>query len=407
MITSHACTAQVAGTALAPRPVDGGSLTLDESWSPYVQGSLTFTLDATTADAIDPRADARMLVRCSAQFGEPFTLAEITSGAGSTTAAWTADLAGAPLAAWTGEHGRPYNAFGMRASRARRFDLGVRDRVVDHQAGTITVQLASDEALLQDVALVATAPRSPASATVRAAVTLALSEIGAVLEPGVDDGPVEPDAAAWQPGETGWDYVRPLVDSAGLRLFCDEQRRWHLVQPLAPTGGALMLSPTNTMQLQDQIARDVGWYDAVVVVYRWRDSSGVDRTVYDVATTPGYTKVRTVEIARPWPGNGAARAMLARSSGRGRVLAATGVSDYGAEPGQMLLISSPAAPLQTGLLARVTWDLAAREMQVRSRDLIDTPTRSWITWPPSWPTWTSIPAGQTWDTLTYPTTPEG
>src|SRR5690606_29127498 len=34
---------------------------------------------------------------------------------------------------------------------------------------------------------------------------------------------------AWRPGESLWDFLQPLMEASGLRLFCDEERAWRLV----------------------------------------------------------------------------------------------------------------------------------------------------------------------------------
>lgn len=385
---------EVLGTGHHVRPLAGGP-TLDELYSPFIRASLRIPLPpADVLAALDPRSGARCRLSIVQEFGEPFTLAEITAGSGSSTAAWTADLAAAPLAAWTERYGRPYNETARR-SRTRRFNLGVRNYVADHNAATLDVLLDGDEALLQDYALVQTTPAQPATATVRGAVALVLGRIGASLGAGPDDGPINAEAAPWMPGQTAWDYVKPLVDTAGLRLYCDERRVWHLVQPLAPTEGSLAFSDQNATLLQEQVARDEEWFDAVVIVYRWTDSGGINRTAYDTAAVEGFTRAMTLDYDRPFPGPGAARAILDRARGRGRVESVSAVLNPDATPGQALTVSMPGAEIQTGMSTHVTFDVSADEMQVRSRDLVTTPPNAWIL-APAGLRWTDVPAGTSW-----------
>ncbi|MFD4990770.1 hypothetical protein ACFWH7_19585 [Cellulosimicrobium cellulans] len=397
MISEHVYVVEAVGTGHRVSPVSG-TATLDESWSPYAQGDLTIPLPADSAvlGALDPREDARVRLTLTQRFGEAFTLADVTAGSGSSIAAWTADLAGGSLGTWSERYGRPYNAAGLRPSTRRRLNLGVRRRNARYAEGVVDLELASDEALLQDYALAETTPAQPAGATVRQAAQMVLARIGAVLGDGPDDGPIEADAAPWMPGQTAWDYIVPLVQSAGLRLYCDEHRTWHLVQPLAPTAGGLALSGATMTVLEDQLSRDDGWYDAVVITYRWRDTSDVERVRYDVATTENYTKTLALEYDRPYPGPGAAASILARARGRGRIEAATTVSDYSAQPGQAVSVTATGIPIQTGITTRVTWDLTTDEMQVRTRDLIDTPPNAWVL-APAGLRWTDVPAGTSWN----------
>ncbi|MFD6091321.1 hypothetical protein ACFWGN_04275 [Oerskovia sp. NPDC060338] len=395
-ISRHLYALEVLGTGHRVSAT-GGEVTLDESWSPYVQGTVQIPLPAQEVlDAIDPRVDARVRLTLRCVFGEPWPVSALTADVGGSVAASTAAGAGS-VAAVTARYARPYNLAGMRPSTRRRLNLGVRSRPVDRLAGTVVLTLASDEALMQDYGLVSTVAIAPDAPTVREAVLLVLSRVGGVLAPGAQDAAIEADAAAWTPGTSGWDYLTPLVQAAGLRLWCDEGGAWQLTQPLAPAPGALAFSTsTNLTRLEDTIDRDAGlWYDAVVVIYRWRDGAGTEQTRYDVAGLPRPRRTYTVTFERPFPGPGAAAALLARARGRGRVYAPSAVSDYSATPGQVATITAPGAPIQTGMASRVSWSLDEDTMQVRTRDLIDTPTTAWV-FLPAGQSWLDSPVGESW-----------
>lgn len=88
-------------------PATSGEVALDESWAPYCQGTVAVPFDDPAAvTGIDPRLGHRALIAASA------------------------DAGAAP----------------------RTFDLGIRRRDIDYEAGVATLTLASDEALLQDYA---------------------------------------------------------------------------------------------------------------------------------------------------------------------------------------------------------------------------------------------------------------
>ena len=371
------------GDLLSP---EGGQVTMDESWSPYIGGQLTVPLpeDPALVQALDPRAGARLHVRMSQQFGSAFTIGDLTAGEGTSTAAWTTGLAGAPLSTWTGRYSTPYNASGSRASRIRTFDLGVRERAIDYDAGVVDLTPASDEALLQDMRNLTATRRTPTSETILAAVTMALASIGAVVVTSVPDVQLEPGSASWEPGQSAWDYVQPLVDAAGLRLWCDEGRVWHLDVPNVPEGSALAFSGGTVKRLRDTVGRDEGWYDAVHITYRWRDSSDVEQVRYDVAQLPEYSKVYAVEYSRPYPGPGAAAALLERVRGRGRSEGVAAVSNPTASPRRPLTVNLPDAPIQTGFITQVRWDLEQDEMTILTRDLTDTPPTAWVLTQGTW-----------------------
>lgn len=373
-VSEHLYTVEIVGTGWHVRPT-AGSVTLDESWSPYVQASLTIPIPpADVLAALDPRrpGGARVRVTLTQRFGSSEPLSTLSADwSGMTLEDVSALYAGQTLAAISDTYGRPYNASGTQASTVRRLTLHLRARTVRRSTGTVVLDLASDEALLQDLARVDDTPVQPAQTNVRSAVQLVLDEIGATLMPGPDNGTIDPDALFWQPGVSGWNYVSPLVTAAGLRLYCDERRRWHLVKPLAATEGELVIDRARLTADESKLSREGDWYEAVVVTYRWTDSAGTERERHDVAALPDWTRAHHVVHERPWPGPGAAAALLARARARGREDAGTLVSDYTAVPGQRLVFTGD-DPAE-GLLARVRWDLGTDEMQVRSRDLIEDP----------------------------------
>ncbi|SMQ73456.1 hypothetical protein [Agreia sp. VKM Ac-1783] len=129
----------------APLSIKGGSITLDEGWSPYVRGTITIAIPAlATLARLDPRTNPRLSVSAGCTFQ------------------------------WNGVD---LNGFYLPPT-SRTFNVVLRERTVDHVAGEVTLTLASDEALLQDYALVATAPferPDPSGlAAIKAVLTMAL-----------------------------------------------------------------------------------------------------------------------------------------------------------------------------------------------------------------------------------------
>ncbi|MGN7978104.1 hypothetical protein ACTJJ4_11050 [Microbacterium sp. 22195] len=125
----------------------GGTITLDENYSPYVSASVTVQLtSAGIGELIDPRQDQRVTVTAADE-----------------------SLSFLP---------------------PRVFDLGIRDRTVDHAQQTLTIEAASDEAKLHDTKRLATTIDRSARAhetSLRGIVGWALDKIGAVLDPAGPD----------------------------------------------------------------------------------------------------------------------------------------------------------------------------------------------------------------------------
>lgn len=397
-ISTHELTCSIAGIVL---DVKQTSTTLDEGWSPYGQMDLTCAMpDAAALEALDPRRDLRATVHMQQDFGDSDTLADLSKLWGTGTLKdVTTRYARLLLADVTRTHYRPFNEFGVRLPTIIDLDLTFREKDADHLAGELRIALATDEALLEGHKLVSRYQEAPTTPTVKGAVTLALAHIGVGLDDDATDAPVAVDnlaALVWEPGVSGWDYVYPLVQKAGLRLFCDESRRWRLVRATSNSEDLMVLTAENNVtSARDKISLDDDWYDAVVLTYRWRDATGATMVAYDVAGDYQAKNVFAETRDVPFPGPGAAEALLGRKQGRGRVLDVTAVSDYDAAPGRALAITLPATPVQTGYTSSVTWKYPDDEMTITSRGLIDTPESAWM-FLPLGEKWTDSPVGASW-----------
>jgi hypothetical protein len=324
-----------------------------------------------------------------------------------TAADLTARYGGKTAAAVSADYFTPWNSFGVRPPTIRNFNVGLRSFEADRSRGDFRLVFNTDEMLMQDYALVSQTSIAPTTSTVRGAVNLALSKIGAALSSDSLDATVQDiESLNWNPGVTAWDYVEPLVQKAGLRLYCTEQRVWQLVEPQKTVDGFLSLAAENNVTRgSDSISLDArpedSYYDAVVVEYKWQDVNKVSQVAYDVAGEKERArKVYTVRYSDvPYPGPGAATAILRRSQGRGRVLNVDAISDYATEPGLGLGISLPNSITQTGYVSAVDWQFPEGVMSVKSRGLVETPPDSWTLAPPEL-LWSTVADDTTW--LNYP-----
>jgi len=355
-----------------------GDVTLDEGWAPYAQAVLECPAESTAQlVALDPRTTTRALVETSETFGRVDTLADMTSRYGGgrpapVTTESTGDVSNitdANFHDWD-TPGAPY-----RPSISRTFDLGLRSREIDHNAGTVTLDLASDEAIMQDsyslYAGETISGRTDFLGTLRDRVPAALDDVDAGAASASWDRLDWP----WRPGVSAWDYAAGMVQQIGYRLWCDEFRVWHLHadQP-TPAGSAVVLdSSVNIETAVDRISRDAEYYTGAIVTYEWSDAAGATQKAYDLAWfPPGPPRLYSITYNRPYPGPGAANRIARTMRTRGHEIDLTAISDYDVTPGRPLTIALPSTPVQGGVTSAVTWSLPAATMTVRSRALADT-----------------------------------
>ena len=399
-ISRHNITGFIGGLTI---PIIDATINLDDSRSPHIQATFSTPFTEEAAELLDPRGSNRVTLFTEQIFGNSDSLSTwSTLYGGGTIAAMTTAYGGGFMYEVSAQHYYPYNNFGARSATMRSFNLGIRTRSINHEDAVITIELASDEALLIDYALVANETFQPASTDVRTLVNLALARIGATLA--TDDsatGTVEAESQYWEPGVTAWDYLAPLVQQAGLIFYCDEKQVFHLIDDSYIAPGQTSLDYTNTLtQATESVSRnEFEWYDAVVIKYTWTGAAGATNTAYDTASTGTTTKVLnlTYEEQR-YPGAGAAQRVLDRAQGRGRVNEVTAVSDYNTTPWQPATVELPFTDVQTGFISSVTFNYPADTMDVRTRGLINTPDTAWV-FQPVGLRWQDISTGVSWATF--------
>ena len=306
----------------------GGYFTVS-SWIP----------DLTTLDALDPRDDLR--IRIDVEFSDGATTVE------------------------------------------RSFNLGLRERNIDYEREVIVLTLASDEALLSDYAPLAddTAPLSLGT-SLRDVVDYVLDSAipGAALEssPSWDEdltGDADAEAFTWKGGQSGLDFLAPLVQVAGFRLVCNESQEWTLRNEDYEEAGAVSIRhAVNMITADETISRDSGiWYDAAATVWEWTDSLGVQQRMVDAyALTTPYTRLQLFERSTPYPGPGFSQYAVRRAQQRGREMMAVSVSDWNAHAEQSVTIYLNETLTQVGKIQSVSFSLDNDEMTVTARTQ-DTP----------------------------------
>jgi hypothetical protein len=185
----------------------------------------------------------------------------------------------------------------------------------------------------------------------------------------------DPDSLVWKPGVTAWDFLEPLLTPGEFRLFADELRVWRLVKPetyVVP--GFVAVSGLNATDGLDRITRDDPevFATGVVIRYTWQTTGepGKHNEEFDTAGTP--EKVVTFDYNRPFPGAGAAAAILRRRDGTGRTQDVTALAQWRTTPGMQASVSLPNAPQQSGKVGFVRYSLGDDGlMALGARPLID------------------------------------
>lgn len=188
-----------------------------------------------------------------------------------------------------------------------------------------------------------------------------------------------PEALVLKLEQTGMDFLKPLLQMAGLRLVCDGDRKWHLRDmDYVGTGMTTHEYAVNITAATESLSRDaVEWYNTCVIKYIWRDRIGVEYTEIDAATavldpfTP--VKMHYVELRdTPYPGAGRAMAFVNKAITRGRTVTTTAVATWKERADQPLTVTLDGTPVQTGQIASVEWSFEDDTVTVTGRTS-DTP----------------------------------
>jgi len=357
--------------------VERVELILDRTWNPYGQGSIVL---AGLFPDLDPDAlpEPRVRLAIIQRFYDGLTADEIAAQLAPQTAAqiqagpWVGGTAEA-IADRYREH---LNGEAM-PSRKLMADLTIRDVELDLETHTTTVEVATDDIKLWDAALVSTTPEPFASTSVRAIVSSIIARVGATLEPGTADGALEA-APILTPGQSYRDFLTPLLQLAGLRLYATENRTWRLVLADEVAEASIALSTASDVSgARPKLDRENGGFDSVVIEYRSTNSAGATVIRYDVAGPPRPRKTsRLVYEDTPYPGPGAAAVVLARLRLRRREIPVDAAANYNTRPGMGVTFNSAALAQQSGRVARVVFAYPARTMRADLYDLEQISSRS-------------------------------
>ena len=187
---------------------------------------------------------------------------------------------------------------------------------------------------------------------------------------GLRVGPTASEPLVWRAGVTALDFLHTLLQRFGMRLVCDEARKWTLRSETYSAAGRVSLREgVNIVEADDELSRDEAfWFDARVTRYNWTGADGAQLTAVDAyALTPSYSRVTTVDVDAPYPGPGRSAYAVRRAQGAGREVTATTRADWTATADQSVDVTLPGAPLLLGTVRAVVFDLMADQMTLTTR----------------------------------------
>jgi hypothetical protein len=387
------------------------NVTVDETWAPYVQASVVVPTNLIT-DNIDPRIGARIKLRLQQDFGDLIFLYELTNDFGGSVSAVTAAYSPVTLLEITRTYSKPWNifepsrpisyitgiyggdvsditaaglttvwkmtkfiqdegSFNVQPSTIFESDLGVRSINYNYLSKEATIQLSSDEAQAQDVHgygddVMVT------YYTLRDLINEALNFIGTELEPGAADQafPLGYNLEKYEVNvpNTLWDFIETITTASGLKVYCDELRRWYLIEDTAIIGDLELNDLDNITAFDKTLSRENLWYNEAVIQYE----DPVLGTIFDKYYQPGTGNTRTLYKLKEYmvfPGNGAAQSIVQRALTRGETYTVEAIANFDARPRQTLSVDITGETTKTGIVQSITWTLPSARMSVDIRNL--------------------------------------
>lgn len=397
------------GSEIEPISVN---VTLDETWAPYVQASVVVPSNLVTG-TLSPLVGSRIKMRLQQDLQNLLYVSDITADFGGDVSDITAAFTPSLVASFTREYTANWNVFTEGAPISKvttaytpvtplkltnallstvwkmtKFlqvpasntagktvftaDLGVRAITYDYSSKEATIELASDEAIAQDVYGFGDPVTWRSYTTVRAAINVVLAGIGTALTPGPTD-------AAYPLGyviekysdnvsNTPWDFVETAATANKFKIYCDEERRWYLVDSTAVSGSLELKDTDNITGFEKNLDRNDKFYNQAIIEYV--DPDGI-RTldIYSGSLTGGTKTYYVKKEGYNYPGTGAAQDIVERSISRGETYSVEAISNYEARPRQTLTVDMTGEPVKTGIVQSITWSLPSGRMSVDIRNL--------------------------------------
>lgn len=372
------------GTALTM--LAQGTITLDDSWAPFVQASGISVVTPADSTVLDPRELPQVVLTVRQRFGDgiQFTSDLTTLFAGGTSATITALWAGLLTSALTNLIGS-WN--GTRIAATSLEAALYITKAVHRDDGTTELELAGGEHLPQQLrSSFRLVPVIPLGAPVEWGVvtirdvfpymipgTLVMGELDAVIPTASLAGIFGVPPATWEQDQ--WSSMQGFATQADLRLWCGPDGVYRLTPRWESVPGTVVLD--DVISASETIDRnDDSWADGVIVEYEPNPDLPDMPSVVGAGSSSTKVAVVKLNIVTPfdgvYEGGSAAPGILARMIERGRSLEITHVNRFDTAPNMAVTIDQPALgwlPASTGVVDAVTFDLETKRMRVTVREL--------------------------------------
>ncbi len=366
----------------------GSSITLDEAWSPYVQGTLV--LADLPSTLLSSSSSTEYRVRLKTRVGDVLQhgsdLSEMFAGgtAAAVSAAWQgldgADISGLP--------GRNWNSDSLLNPTG--IDLYLYgEQAQQNEDGTWTVQVESVEARLFEQII--TADLTLTSGTVSGLVSqIASTAIGesvptpavykeGAVPPGLDSSAPENPVVPYLAGDRPWETLDGILKWSNLRMLPGA-----IVDADWTAGGEVSISDDLNL-ISGTLAEDRSqWARRILVLFdRSRTLAGRPAYIYDGLApdefgTPATEKTLPVqlEIGSPFPAGTTlapdfVRPIRRRAVSRSRRLELQAVADYRATPRRPLDIHLDFETDYTARVQSVTFNLDDATMSLSCMDVTE------------------------------------
>lgn len=224
----------------------------------------------------------------------------------------------------------------------------------------------------------------------------------------------DPESLTWSPGQSAWDFLQPILQTAGWHLWCDSyDAAWQpgsVITRCFIADNSFGFSNPARRVLQGFNLLDASivdswsaefsdgtpmYADQVILHYTWNDSLNQPREAYDVYPSTG-KKPYYVELEdTPFAGNGRAQGIWKRISARASIAQGITWFDRGTYPGQQLALTADAlGGSYLAYLEATTHDPFRGTTEFRTKQTIAYTSKSWYAATGSWASQTGTWAGR-------------
>jgi hypothetical protein len=267
-------------------PVVGGTLTIDDQNIPAIVGQVVVPHDDALYDAIDPRQTPvpRVSLRGEQKHWSSQPLSSVSAFAatqGGTIADLSAAWAGLTLGDVTDQFGAPLHGLAS-SDPPGRMNVSLHVREISSDGFTMTIDLASDEALLTDWAPTSGHDMNRMNESANGNPQQVRYWVDAVMLTVLGRAPLQnsyttaalsapfSDIIDWTSWSSAWDMMRPAIEDTNLKVRVHpDGETFTLERPEnsinSPGIHSWLFTPDNTLSVRRVRSRSGDWYDGALM----------------------------------------------------------------------------------------------------------------------------------------------